>query len=86
MFSLVAGFARFVLGAHSLDQVVFGWMMGVWIALTYFSLVREYVHKHVLDLVYQRFNSQFGVYYGISAGVWAGLSLINTITYYAVRD
>ena len=47
LISLFVGVSRFIIGSHSLDQVIFGWMLGAWIAFTYFGLVREHVHEHV---------------------------------------
>ena len=35
------GFSRMILGVHSLDQVVYGWLIGVWFALTFHFCVHE---------------------------------------------
>ena len=34
-----------------MDQIIFGWLLGAWLALTYFMLVREHVHHHVSELL-----------------------------------
>lgn len=38
--SCLAGYTRLVLGVHSLDQVLFGLMLGAWFALTAHFLIR----------------------------------------------
>lgn len=32
---LTLGYSRFYVGVHTLDDVLFGWMLGIWAALTY---------------------------------------------------
>lgn len=33
-FSFSIGYSRFILGVHSLDQIIYGLLLGVWIAFT----------------------------------------------------
>ena len=49
-FSITIGLLRFISAAHSLDQIIFSWLLGAWLAITYFTLVRDHVHKHITDL------------------------------------
>ena len=51
IFSLTIGITRFIVAAHSIDQVIFGWLLGAWLAISYFMIGREVVHKHVTDLI-----------------------------------
>lgn len=32
---LTLGYSRFYVGVHTLDNILFGWMIGIWAALTY---------------------------------------------------
>ncbi len=33
------GYSRFYTGVHTLDNIIFGWMIGIWAALTYHYLL-----------------------------------------------
>lgn len=44
------GYSRLYLGAHSLNQVIYGWMVGAWFALTWHFCVRERFFQHYEDL------------------------------------
>ena len=41
------GVSRFMLGAHSLDQVLYGWTLGLWFAFFLFRYVRPTLQRHV---------------------------------------
>ena len=72
IFSLLVGCSQFLLGFSSLDQVIFGWMLGAWLAFTYFTLVRKYVHNHVLGLMSGRTTSSNKMYYLVSTSAFLG--------------
>ena len=84
--SFAAGTSRFIIGAHSLDQIVFGWMLGAWLALTYFALVRDRVHKHVTDLVSGRASSSYKVLIMITSGIWTAFMLTISITFLIMKE
>ena len=44
-------YTRFVMGVHSLDQIMFGSSLGVWSGLTMHFLVRDNLLKHVEKLI-----------------------------------
>jgi membrane-associated phospholipid phosphatase len=35
--AVLIGFARLVLGAHSINQILYGWQIGIWIALMFIA-------------------------------------------------
>jgi membrane-associated phospholipid phosphatase len=41
---------RLILGVHSLDQVIFGALMGIWIAFTFEFIVRIRLMRHIMRL------------------------------------
>ena len=84
--SMLVGISRFIVGAHSLDQTIFGWMLGAWIALSYFALVRDHVHAHVVDLMNGRSSSSRIVYFLTSSGIWVAMVLTLTIALLIVKD
>ena len=81
VYSIICGFSRLFLGAHSLDQIIFGWMLGVWLALTYFTLIREHVHKHIQDLMTGQTTSRNSIYYMVSTGIFLAFTMIVAITF-----
>eukprot|EP00347_Sterkiella_histriomuscorum_P005707 403355575 len=44
------GLSRVALGVHSLNQILYGWSYGLWIALFMFKYVRPGVYKHIRNL------------------------------------
>ena len=44
-------YTRFLMGVHSLDQIVYGATLGVWAALTLHFIVRDNLIKFVDDLI-----------------------------------
>ena len=60
-------------------------MLGSWLAFTYFTLVRKYVHNHVLGLMSGRTTSSNKMYYLASTGAWLGQMLILTIVFLIVK-
>lgn len=43
-------YSRFLLGAHSLDQLVYGSTLGIWCALTCHFLLRDHAMAHIRDV------------------------------------
>lgn len=41
---------RLIMGAHSVDQVLFGSMIGLWLAFTLEFIVRKWMMGHIMDL------------------------------------
>lgn len=41
------GVSRFMLGAHSIDQVIYGWTYGLWFAFFLFKYLRPRLQRHV---------------------------------------
>ena len=80
-YSVLEGFSRLFVGAHSMDQIIFGWLLGAWLALTYFTMIREYIHGHIQDLTTGQTASRNSVYYLISSAIFATFTLIVTLTF-----
>ena len=45
--SVMIGVSRFMLGAHSIDQVIYGWQYGLWFAFFLFRYARPFIHRHI---------------------------------------
>ena len=47
LFAFTIGYSRVFLGAHSWNQLLFGWQLGLWLALTYFFCYKEPIMHHM---------------------------------------
>lgn len=46
LYTILIGYSRMLLGAHSLDQVLFGWFLGAWLAAALHHIFRRPIIKH----------------------------------------
>ncbi len=51
LFAFSIGYSRLILGVHSLDQIIYGLSLGVWIAFTMQYCVRPDLDPHVASLL-----------------------------------
>ena len=85
-YSLVTGISRFLIGSHSIDQIVLGWLLGAWIAISYFVIFRKIVHKHVLDLMQGRTTSSSKMFFIISTVIFVLAMIVMTVTLLVVKE
>lgn len=52
--SFLVGFARFYLGLHTINQIVYGWSLGIFVAFYFHFCLRETIIKHVDDYLLSR--------------------------------
>ena len=51
VFPIAIAYSRLLLGAHSLNQVFFGMLLGFWLALTLHFLVRECLLSYIKRII-----------------------------------
>jgi len=44
---ILIAYSRFILGVHALNQVIFGLVLGIWLAVTYHLLARKVIFNYV---------------------------------------
>ena len=49
--TFLIGFARLYVGVHSIDQIIFGWMLGFWIAFYFHICLRNRVLYHINRII-----------------------------------
>jgi len=49
--AVMIGVSRFMLGAHSIDQVIYGWQYGLWFTFFLFRYARPFFHRHIRMLL-----------------------------------
>lgn len=50
---LLVGFSRLYNGDHSMDQILYGWLLGLWLAFALHLLVRDFIISHIKTLLYR---------------------------------
>ena len=48
VFYFVMGYCRFILGVHALNQVLFGFALGIWLAVSYHLMVKNLFFNYVI--------------------------------------
>ncbi len=51
LFLAINGVMRVLCGLNTYNQVVFGWILGIWLACFFAFLVREPIYTHIKALV-----------------------------------
>jgi hypothetical protein len=51
VFAFSIGYSRLVLGVHSLNQILFGLLLGTWLALSFHFVGYEWVMNHANELI-----------------------------------
>ena len=49
-FSFTIGYFRVFLGVHAWNQLLFGWMFGIWLAVTYFFCYKNWIFDRLDEL------------------------------------
>ena len=52
-FGLTIGYSRLFLGVHSLNQLIFGWSLGAWVAFNLEFIFKDSIIKHTEELLNQ---------------------------------
>lgn len=47
-------YSRFILGMHSLNQIVYGSLLGIWLAISFYFIIQERFITHATELVQDR--------------------------------
>ena len=58
LFGASVGYSRFILGSHTANQILFGTIIGAWIAFTMTYVVREQLMDH-LNAIVSRTDTQY---------------------------
>ena len=51
-FGATIGYSRLFLGVHSLNQILFGWLLGVWLAFTMHFIFKDKIMKNARKLLH----------------------------------
>jgi len=51
LFIGLMGFARLYVGAHTMNQIIYGWLLGTWLAFYVHFCLKETIIKHLFFVV-----------------------------------
>ncbi len=43
----IVGYSRLFNGSHSIDQILHGWLLGIWLTLMFHFILRDRIFKHI---------------------------------------
>ena len=81
------GFSRLYNGDHSMDQILYGWLLGLWLAISLHLLVRDFIISHVKSLLYrtqQYSNGDLTKFYLISTIIFLAIFTMLCVTFFIV--
>lgn len=70
LYTLLIGIIEIVSCRHSIDQLIFGWLLGIWIAFSYHVFLSRVINDHVRDLLAKRANSPLKLYTLFAFGIY----------------
>ena len=50
-YSVVIGISRYLLDSNYIDQILYAWVLGIWLAIFFALVMRNPVHKHIRSLL-----------------------------------
>ena len=84
LFGLTIGYSRLFLGVHSLDQVLYGYLLGLWFTITWHYLVKNKLMFHVNTIILGRVK-KYSVLYGSVSALFAVTILLSMVNYAIVN-
>jgi hypothetical protein len=81
------GFSRLYNGDHSMDQILYGWLLGLWSAISLHLLVRDHLISHIKSLLYrtqQYTNGDLSTFYLISSLIFLATLAMLCVTFYVI--
>jgi hypothetical protein len=86
IYSAVVGLARYIEKADTLNQILFGWALGVWLAIIFAVFVRDRLFTHVKSILEVRTENAY--YKPLLIVFCATLALlsVNVTIYYAQKQ
>ncbi len=86
-FPLLVGFSRLYNGVHTMDQILYGLLLGLWLAISLHLLVRDFLLSHIKSLLKrteQYTNGDLSKFYLISSLIAMALFVTLSLTFYIV--
>ena len=87
MIILSVGLSRVALGVHSLNQVLYGWSYGLWLAFFLFHYARPPLQIHIKRLLtYQSSLVQYIPYYfHLALIIWASIAVMSLLNFLVAK-
>jgi hypothetical protein len=85
---LLVGFSRVALGVHSLNQVLYGWLYGLWLAFFLFRFARPRLSAHIqalLDPQSALAQHYLSYYFHLALLLWATVIVSSIFNFLVAR-
>lgn len=88
LISFLIGFARLYVGVHSIDQIIYGWQLGIWLAYYFNFCLRDFIIHHITYLVVRSHQNKLNTkkYVVWSSVVFIVVFSVQWIDYLIVED
>lgn len=86
LYSAVVGLARYYEKADTLNQILFGWALGVWLAVVFAIFVRDPLFTHVKGILEVRTEDSYFKRLIIFFCLNLALMSVNVIIYFSIGD
>ncbi|KRX09560.1 Phosphatidic acid phosphatase type 2/haloperoxidase [Pseudocohnilembus persalinus] len=85
---ILIGFSRIYLGVHSYNQVILGWLYGVFFVCLYFELAQKRYEKIMAKYIYKCFKStqDYVKHLSIVTGIYVFIIFVTVIAFYRVDN
>ena len=82
----MTGFLQWELGVSYLNQLIFGWLLGLWLAFVFAFIIRVPLYEYLKVLLEERQEiSLLPKHIAVVAGITSSMMLVCMVEYFAVR-
>ncbi|CDW85396.1 pap2 superfamily phosphatase [Stylonychia lemnae] len=84
----MVGFSRLYNGDHTIDQIIYGWCLGIWVAVVLFLAFKDKLYQHISEIMNKPrlFNMRQRIRYaGIAFGIFIILIIGLIVSYEVVK-
>ena len=86
VYTFMTGFLQWELGVSYLNQLIFGWLLGLWLAFVFAFIIRVPLYEYLKVLLEERQEiSLLPKHIAVVAGITSSMMLVCMVEYLAVR-
>jgi len=84
IYAWTMGYSRVVVGVHSWNQIIYGWLLGVWVSLALHFAVWPWLKTHATSLTQNKQKRSLWLYLLVSTAIFLGLLALQLGIYFAL--
>lgn len=82
---VLIGFARLYVAVHSMNQIIYGWQLGIWLALYFHYCIREPLHLHIIYIYESDVYTHSHLHFLLASGIFLMAYFSQILTYILVN-